>query len=570
VSEESFAAGLVGIVLDGRYRLDALLGEGGMGAVYRAHHLAMDRKVAVKLLKPHLTTDENALQRFAREARSTMRVDSDHAVKVLDFGVTPHKDYYMVLEYLDGRTVQRELEVDGPFEPARVVHIAKQACEALGAAHQSGLVHRDVKPDNLLLMRVGNDPDYVKMLDFGVAKLMEGAARSDRSHLAITQAGMVFGTPEFMSPEQACGQQLDARSDLYSLAATMFAMLTGCGMYRAKTAIEWLTHHARTPPPHLSDGAPSLEKYKELDAVLQKCLAKPREARPQTAEEMARMLASVEHTLGRGRAPLPPAARTFSSSAFVAAIDPNATLVPASGPGAQASARGQASDPRQAALASMADTVKPSDGLMLPSAPPAMPTAKGSLGTSSLPPSTSAALQAIKTRRTGMWLVLGSLVVAGMIAAAVIVAMRKRGPNTANTTIRVAKPADKIIDAIAATADVMDAPAVVAIAADAGVAVDAMPDAGGPTEARGPRAEAQLKKLLAEAEEARKVRNLVRWVMKADAALQLDPRNVRARFLLADGLIASGDLDRGCKYLRELGRNPTARARANQAGCPAD
>src|SRR3954470_20323213 len=184
---ESFAEGLVGIVLDGRYRLDALLGEGGMGAVFRAHHLAMDRKVAVKLLKPHLTSDEVALRRFAAEARRTMRVDSPHAVKVLDFGVTEGKDYYMVLEYLDGRTVQRELEIDGPFAPSRVLHIARQTLQALGAAHASGLVHRDIKPDNLLLMRVGDDPDYTKVLDFGVAKLMEGAAKSSRSQLSLTQ-----------------------------------------------------------------------------------------------------------------------------------------------------------------------------------------------------------------------------------------------------------------------------------------------------------------------------------------------------------------------------------------------
>src|SRR5215510_7065515 len=149
-----------------------------MGAVFRATHLSMDRRVAIKLLKPHLTTDTTQLQRFAREARSTLKVESPHAVKVLDFGVTPHRDYYMVLEYLDGRTVQRELDVDGPFAPARAVHIARQALHALGAAHRRGLIHRDIKPENIVLMRVGDDPDYAKLLDFGVAKLMEGAARS--------------------------------------------------------------------------------------------------------------------------------------------------------------------------------------------------------------------------------------------------------------------------------------------------------------------------------------------------------------------------------------------------------
>ncbi|HEY5947161.1 MAG TPA: protein kinase [Kofleriaceae bacterium] len=532
MAEESFAAGLVGVVLDGRYRLDALLGEGGMGAVFRAHHLAMDRKVAVKLLKPHLTTDDAALQRFAREARATMRVESEHAVKVLDFGVTPHHDYYMVLEYLDGRTVQRELDVDGPFEPARVIHIAKQACVALGAAHKSGLIHRDIKPDNLLLMRVGDDADYVKVLDFGVAKLMEGAARSDRSAMAITQAGMVFGTPEFMSPEQACGQPLDGRSDLYSLAATMFAMLTGCGMYRAKTAIEWLTHHARTPPPHLGDGAPALASYTELDAVMQNCLAKHKEDRPQTAEEMANMLAAVEHTVGKVRAPLP-AMRgpTFSPSTYVEAIEPNATLVPGAAP-------------PNVSAAALAKTMMSSE----------VP----------LAPTTSGVMAEMRGTRRGMWLVLGALGIVAMIGAAIMVAANKQKP--VNPTA-VAKHID-LPTADAAVA--ADAPAIVAAVVDAGVV--ASPDAGVRvvSELSGRKPDPQVAKLLAEAEEAKRKRNLVRWVMKADAALQLDPRNLQARLLLADGLIASGDLDRGCKYLHDLGRNPSARARATQAGCPAD
>ncbi|HET9621488.1 MAG TPA: serine/threonine-protein kinase, partial [Kofleriaceae bacterium] len=301
-ADGGFAHGLVGVTLDGRYRLDAVLGEGGMGAVFRATHLAMDRKVAVKLLKPHLTSDHTALQRFAREAKVTRKVESPHAVEVFDFGVTPLGDYYMVLEYLDGRTVQKELDIDGAFAPARVAHVARQALHALGVAHDLGLIHRDVKPDNLLLMRVGADADYTKILDFGVAKLMQGAAAEQ---LALTAAGMVFGTPEFMSPEQACGLPLDGRSDLYSLAATMFVMLTGHGLFEGQTAIEWLTHHARTPAPRLAMVRPELAAYPELDDVLQRCLAKPRELRPASAGEMARLLAAIEPTLRRppGRAP---------------------------------------------------------------------------------------------------------------------------------------------------------------------------------------------------------------------------------------------------------------------------
>ena len=494
---DSFAEGLVGIVLDGRYRLDAVLGEGGMGAVFRAHHLAMDRKVAVKLLKPHLTTDEAALQRFAREARATMRVESPHAVKVLDFGVTPQRDYYMVLEYLDGRTVQRELDVDGPFAPARVVHIATQAAKALGAAHASGLVHRDVKPDNLLLLKQGDDPDFTKVLDFGVAKLMEGAARSTRSQLSITQTGTVFGTPEFMSPEQACGQTLDGRSDVYSLAATMFAMLTGRGMFPAGSAIEWLTSHVRVPPPHLADGLPELAPLVELDALLQRCLAKRKEERPASADAFAAEL----EALAAGKpmpAPVPVAladtaahrrviVSSFSPSAFVSPLAPT--------------------------------------GEATPVAP---------------------------TKRRAPWLVIAAAGI--LVVVAVVIAATKRAPTqepppplTAHAVVPVAKPV---------------------VAADAAMAIDAeiALDAAEPPVAHPRSGNPEAERALAEAEAAKRSGNRMRWVNQADIALRMDPTSTRAKLLLAEGLIAYGDLEHGCKYLRELGRNPTA-VRMAQASC---
>ncbi|MGE5184000.1 MAG: serine/threonine-protein kinase [Acidobacteriota bacterium] len=516
MGDDSFAAGLVGIVLDGRYRLDALLGEGGMGAVFRAHHLAMDRRVAVKLLKPHLTSDAAQLERFAREARSTMRVDSPHAVKVLDFGVTPQRDYYMVLEYVDGRTVQRELDVDGPFAPARVVHIARQALHALGAAHRSGLVHRDLKPENIILTRQGDDPDFAKLLDFGVAKLMEGAARSDRSAMAITQSGMVFGTPEFMSPEQACGQTVDGRSDLYSLAATMFGMLTGCAMYAAKTPIEFLMHHARTPAPHLGDALPALAEYGELDAVLQHCFAKHREARPQTAEELARMLAGVEPTLrGRGRS---------------VEIATSATLLP---------------------------------GRMMRAAHSAYVEA---LPEDTLPPSpTTGMVQARKGR--GMWIALGSLLVLGVIAGAIAMAMRDRTRPSASTKTSTSTSTS--------TSTTDRGPA------DAAVVAQVVPDAAPPPAADAalqvtaivrepPRANPEIAKHLAAAEQAKAAGNRLREIAEADSVLHLDPHNVRAHILIADGLIATGSNESGCKYLHGLGRYPSAARLARSASCPSD
>ena len=505
----SFAEGLVGVVLDGRYRLDALLGEGGMGSVFRAHHVAMDRKVAVKLLKPHLTQDHTALERFAREARSTMKVDSEHAVKVLDFGVTPHDDYYMVLEYLDGRTVQRELEVDGAFVPDRVLHIAKHALRALAAAHRIGLIHRDIKPDNLLLMKLGDDMDYTKVLDFGVAKLMLGAATSSRSALSLTQAGMVFGTPEFMSPEQACGQPLDPRSDLYSLAATMFAMLTGSAMYQAGNAIAWLTAHARQPAPHLGDEHPDLAPYEELDDLLQRCFAKNPDHRPRDAEAMIREIEALER--GAPLTPIaprpvtahpatvrPPLGATFSPSSFIPA-------------------------------------------LVLPPAP--------AMESGEVP----------AQRVRGRWLVAGALAIAALVAVVSVIATNRgdQQPATATTPLTDAAPVATV-----------PAPPI-ADGVDAAVTVQ-VPVAHHVARAPRPEANPDIEQHIAAALAAQHAGNHLTQVTQAHAAVLLDPKNVRAILLLADGLLAEGDLEHGCKYLRGLAHNPVAIQRMRSASCPAD
>jgi eukaryotic-like serine/threonine-protein kinase len=511
---ESFAAGLVGIVLDDRYRLDSLLGEGGMGAVYRATHLAMERKVAVKLLKPHLTADPTSLERFAREARATMKVESPHAVKVLDFGVTPLRDYYMVLEYLDGRTVQRELEIDGAFAPARAVHIARHALHALGAAHASGLVHRDIKPDNLLLMRVGDDPDYTKVLDFGVAKLMQGPEA--QNEMSLTAIGQVFGTPEFMSPEQACGLALDGRSDLYSLAATLFAMLTGHALFEARSPIEWLTHHARTPPQQLAMVLPSLAAYPELNELLQRCLAKHKELRPKTAGEMSELLGKIEPTLRRkpGQSARTPAGTTmFSQSAFFQVLPD--TLIPAKEP------------PPQTTTSGMIRTV-------------------------------------VQRRRRGALVALALALAAFAAVAVVIVASRSSSPST-SITADAAAPARP--DAGRRTKPRVDAAAVVPRAPDDAAAPPAPADARAPTP---PRPSSTAQEHLKNAEEAARSGNLLRQLSEADLALRADPRNLRAKYLLADALLLSGDLEKGCGYLRQLTRYPPARSRAKAAGCPTD
>ncbi|HEU4734223.1 MAG TPA: protein kinase [Kofleriaceae bacterium] len=594
MSDPGFAQGLVGITLDGRYRLDAVLGEGGMGAVFRATQLAMERKVAVKLLKPHLTSDEAALQRFAREARATLKVESPHAVKILDFGVTPLGDYYMVLEYLDGRTVQRELEIDGPFAPRRVAHIARQALHALGAAHHQGLIHRDVKPDNLLLMRVGSDPDYTKILDFGVAKLMQGAA-GDPAQLALTAAGMVFGTPEFMSPEQACGHALDGRSDLYSLAATMFVMLTGTGLFECKTAIEWLTHHAQTPAPRLATVRAELAAYPELDDLLQRCLAKHREQRPESAEAMAELIARIEPTLTRSAPP------TNGHAAL------HATGVVAIGAGGLAAADAPAARP---ATDSIAHAVTPSAPKLatfressyfraVRAADPPAPPAGSTLATLGMADTLGVAVPARRARR-GLYVWLGGAAIAALVGVALGVAIHRSaspGGASAPPPARVASSAPGEVGPSAAPSapgGAASAPAAPAAPGmrDGVAALPALParpvtapgpaapsraaaPAGpvarvvpvrAPAAAHNPAAEEHLRS----AEDAFAHDNPLRQLAEADLALRADPTSVRARFLLGDALIKSGDLDRGCAYLRAVKRNAQARNRARAAGCPGD
>ena len=545
--DPSFGSGLVGVVLDGRYRLDALLGEGGMGSVFRAQHLAMDRRVAVKLLKPHLTQDGTASARFLREARATMKVDSPHAVKVLDFGITPLGDYYMALEYLDGRTVQRELEVDGPFAPARVLHIARQALHALGAAHKMGLVHRDIKPDNVLLLKVGDDPDYTKLLDFGVAKLMEGTAVTSQSALQLTQAGMVFGTPEFMSPEQACGHPLDGRSDLYSLAATMFAMLTGCAMFEGRSPIELLTHHVRTPPPHLEVVQPELAQYPRLDELLQKCLAKKREDRPATAEQLDQLIAQLETYVKRGGAAA--ASRVIrtpsqmSSSAYFHAlpaelVEPGATLLPA---------QPRASSP----------TIEPA---------PSQPTTVAispHLDTDAVPQGPA--------RGRGALLAVVAVGVLAMIAVVIVLVTRSKEPTT---TV-----ADRVTDPPARDAASADVTLVGEVALDAAVteaapvvdaAVAPTVDAAVARPVRDVRVKPESKpnEHLKNAEAALREGNRLRQLAEADLALKDEPKNARAKYLLADALIKGGDTERGCAMLRALVRYPLASSRANAANGP--
>src|SRR5688572_31456340 len=208
---------LIGQTLDEKYRVEQRLSAGGMGAVYRARHLSMDRPVAIKVLHQRLVADESARLRFQREARAAVRLKHQNAVSVTDFGETADGNVYLVMELLEGPTLREILVKEAPIETARAISIMLQASAAVAAAHEAGIIHRDLKPSNILVTQSPDLPAVVKVLDFGVAKLAVDTLDDEEGAITLRQAGSLIGTPRYMSPEQYNGQDLTPAADVYSL-----------------------------------------------------------------------------------------------------------------------------------------------------------------------------------------------------------------------------------------------------------------------------------------------------------------------------------------------------------------
>jgi serine/threonine-protein kinase len=238
---------MVGKVIQGRYRPTRLLGEGGMGRVYEAEQKmgAATRKVAIKTLHPEFSQDPQIVARFNRECETVIELSHPNTIQFFDFGQLDDQTLFIVMEFIQGRALAAELEQQGALDPARVDKILIQVCGSLNEAHQRGIVHRDLKPDNILLTDRGGQHDFVKVLDFGIAK--KGDAE-DAQKAKLTKQGMVLGTPPYMSPEQFSGKLLDARSDIYSMGIVAYEMLTGQLPFDAKTPWEWATKHLTSPP----------------------------------------------------------------------------------------------------------------------------------------------------------------------------------------------------------------------------------------------------------------------------------------------------------------------------------
>ena len=276
-------------ILGGQFQVLEKIGTGGMGSVYKASQPAMNRMVAIKILHPKLANRKDLTSRFRREARAMSQLSHPNTVKVFMYGeLEEDGSLYIVMEMLEGRNLNQTVRKDGPIPSDRAIPILIQVCGALQEAHDLGIVHRDLKPENIFLSRQGGINDYPKVLDFGLAKVTE--RQMQPGSIILTQEGMVFGTPEFMSPEQAQGKTLDARSDIYSLAVILYEVLTGKLPFSAKTPMEYIQKHVTEPIIPLSERVADKQFPKELDVVMAKALSKKPEQRYQTAAEFAEAL----------------------------------------------------------------------------------------------------------------------------------------------------------------------------------------------------------------------------------------------------------------------------------------
>jgi serine/threonine-protein kinase len=283
---------MIGKLLAGRFRLTEKLGQGGMGTVYKAVHTEMDRTCAIKVLLPSAEDSEAAVARFKREARMASRINNPHAVTIYDFGQSEDGLLYLAMEFIDGRSLSQALSKEWPLGVERVVNITAQIAEALSAAHSLGIVHRDLKPDNIMMTTRGSDTDYVKVLDFGIAKSLVDS-EADK----VTRTGFVLGTPIYMSPEQIAGEGIDARSDIYSLALIVYEMFSGRLPFEGDNTQAIMFKRVMSTPISLRTVAPTLSEA--IERAVMNGLARNPAARPATATDFAAELGSAARIVTR-------------------------------------------------------------------------------------------------------------------------------------------------------------------------------------------------------------------------------------------------------------------------------
>jgi eukaryotic-like serine/threonine-protein kinase len=330
----------IGVVVGDRYRIVSRIGVGGMGAVYRAEHTMMRRDLAIKVLLPGLGGKEEFARRFEREAESASRLDHPNIISVTDFGHTPDGSLFLVMEYLAGLSLTSVIS-EGPLPVARALKIIRQILRGLEHAHGAGIVHRDLKPDNIMLVERDGQPDVVKILDFGIAKVTEPLSGSTGREV-LTQAGVIFGTPEYLSPEQALGEPVDARADIYAAGVILFEMLAGRRPFESDDKVKIISMHLAHAPPRIREVSPTVELPTPLEQAVLQSLEKSRENRFASAGAFLQALedaeapgadpdfeldATVPHFALDGTVLRPPTPRRWSGRRLAAAVALGAALI---------------------------------------------------------------------------------------------------------------------------------------------------------------------------------------------------------------------------------------------------
>ena len=288
---------LVGKTIFGDYHIRKKLGEGGMGAVFLAENKSIDQRLAIKVLHGDAAQNAEMVERFNREARAISRLTNQNIIRVFVFGRTPEGLLYLAMEFVEGKPLRDLIEKEGQLSELRAINIMRQTLHALNEAHELGIVHRDLKPDNIMITKFRGVDEFVKVLDFGIAKVKEPGGNQAK----LTQAGIVYGTPEYLSPEQAQAKELDGRSDLYSMGIILYEMITGTVPFQSKTAVTILAAHVYDPP------APPSQKtrrpvHPKMERIILKSLHKDPTKRYQTAMAFLEDLENLEAELSGGTA----------------------------------------------------------------------------------------------------------------------------------------------------------------------------------------------------------------------------------------------------------------------------